>query len=136
MGIYSNEGSATFSARERARENHDATVFGLARLHELNRAAVGARIVAPLAIQQLEGGTVRVHAVQVHMVVRQVVIPAAEYDFAVRHHGGIEVVALVERHLFETRSIVVHYVQIERELVLVLVHRRKTALVFIEQQRL
>ena len=42
--------------------------------------------------------------------------------------------ALVEGHLLEARTVVLHDVEIERELVLVLVHRRKRTLVFVEQQ--
>ena len=43
---------------------------------------------------------------------------------------------LIERDLLESRTVVIHDVQVERELVFVLVHRRECALVLVKQERL
>ena len=59
------------------------------------RRTIGAGVVAPLAVQQFELRAVRVHAVQVDRVVAASVIPAAEDNLAIRHHGRVEIVTLV-----------------------------------------
>ena len=133
-GVYDNQFTAAFGVSERARENHYAAVLGFTRLHELDRCAVGAGVVAPLAVQQFQLGAVRIHPVQVHLVVGHVVVPAAEDDLAVLHHRRVEVVALVKGNLLEARAVVVHDMQVERKLFLVLIHGRERTLVLVKQQ--
>ena len=113
-----------------------------ARAHELNDARLargridGAGGVAVRAVQQLQVGAVRVDAVQIELVVVDVMFPAREHDAAVRQHRRIEVVALVERDLVDVGAVGVHHVQHERRLVVVLVLGGELRLVLVEQDGL
>ena len=89
---------------------------GRTRVEEVHRGAVGAGRVALGAVQELELRAVRAHRVEVDLVVRPGVLPAAEHDATVVEHGRIEVVALVERDLAQARAVGVHHVQHERRL--------------------
>ncbi len=91
--------------------------------------------MAVRAVQQLQIGAVRVDAVEIELVVVDVMFPAREDDASVRQHRRVEVVALVERDLVDVRAVVVHHVQHERRLLVVLVLGCVLRLVLIEQDR-
>ncbi len=125
--------TATTCIRERPNQRHDTTVLEFARLQELNGLAVGTRVVTILAVQHLESGTVRVHAVEIDRIIRPRVIPATEHDLPVRHYRGVHVVTLVETDLLDVRAIGVHNVQQERRLVVIFVKCFELWLALIEQ---
>ena len=92
--------------------------------------------MALCTVQQLERRTVRVHPVQVHLIIVASVIPAREHDLAIAHWRWVKIMTLVESELLNAAAIIVHDVDTERKLVLVFVHRREAGLAFVQQDGL
>ncbi len=89
--------------------------------------------MALVAVQQFQRRAVRVHAVQVDGIIARRVIPTTEYNTTIDHDRRVQVMTLVKRDLLDAGAVIIHYVKIERRLILILVFGRETALAFIEQ---
>ena len=129
--------TAAFGVVKRTNQCKHTAVFCLARLHELDRIARRARIVTLIAVQQLKIRAVRIHPIEIDLVVlRTVMIPAAEYHCAVSHHRRVKVVTLIKRDLFNAAAIGIDNVQVEGKLVFVLIQRREAGFALIQQHSL
>ena len=130
------EVAAEVDAGVLADEGQRAPILHLARLHELDDGVVGARHVAVGAVVELEIGAVGIGRVQVHRVLAGRVIPAAPQHAAVREHGGVAVVALVEGDLVHAGAVGVHDLEHEGRFVPILVLSLELGLALIEQDPL
>ena len=130
------EVAAEVDAGVLALEREDAAVLHLPWLHELDHRVVGTGHVAVGAVVELEIRAVGIGRVQVHGVLAGRVIPAAPQHAAVREHGGVAVVALVEGDLVHAGAVGVHDLEHEGRFVPILVLSFELGLALIEQDPL
>ncbi len=108
----------------------------LARMGELDDAAVGAGHVALGAVVELEVRAVGIDAVQIHLILARRVVPAGEEDAAAREHGGVAIMALIEGDLIDLGAVGADHVQVEDRLGACLVLGDELRLALVDQDRL